>query len=706
MRRNEASKLWILCSLAAFFSLALLAAEAKRVPSGNEDDFAPPISPRQRALNLLQQFSLENKIAIVHGYDGAYAGTVWNITELGFPTLRLQDGPQGVGDGATDVTAWPSALTVVASWDVDMMYDFAAAMAVEQQGKGTNIMLGPMINIARVPMGGRNFESFGEDPTLAAKMVASSVQGIQDQGVIATAKHYVDNNQEYNRTLVSENVPQRAQWEIYYPAFKAAVDAGVGAIMCSYNLINNTYACENNQTLNTDLKGRMGFQGFIMSDWGATHSTVPSALAGLDMEMPDNYYFGQSLLDAVTNGTVPQERVDDMVVRILTSMFAVGLFDIPQPTGNLGVNVMSPEHNELARQLAEASTVLLKNDNMLLPLDPLGNAAKTIAIIGGDAGANATAVGWGSGHVILPYLVTPYDGINNLVGDAITLTYTGDNIDEATQAAANADVAIVFVATDSSEGIDRTTLSLEPQLNDLVSAVAGAQPNTVVVVNTPGAVLMPWIDQVQAILCPFLPGQEDGNAIANILFGYVTPSGKLPVTFPISDSQIDCNTTQQYPGIDNEADYTEGIFVGYRWYDHYNFDPLFPFGHGLSYTTFDYSDFQMEIRNDYEAQTANFTLTVTNNGTQFSGAEVVQFYLGFPAEAGEPPKVLRGFQKTRVLTPGESQVVGLGLSGIDMSIWNVTYQDWEEISGVFTIYIGSSSRDIRVSSNFVWLPDY
>lgn len=641
--------------------------------------------------------SLDDKLTMVRGWTGDYAGTIIANSTLNIPALHLQDGPQGVGDGAKNVTAWPSALTVVATWDLDLMYQFGAAMGAEQRLKGSNIMLGPMINIARIPTGGRNFESFGEDPYLTSQMVAQSVTGIQSNHIMACAKHYVDNNQEFNRTTVSENVPQRAQWEIYYPGFKAAVDAGVVSIMCSYNRINNTYACENNQTLNTDLKTRMGYQYFVMSDWGATHSTVQAANSGLDMQMPDDSFFGEPLAEAIAAGNVTVERLDDMVTRILLSMYTVGIFDYPE-TGNLSTPAMSVDHNILARQLAEAANVLVKNDNGFLPVDT--SKVTTIAVIGDDASTNAIAVGCGSGNVVLPYLVSPLQGIQNVLAelgiDNVQVTYApSEPLDQAVSAAQSADIAIVFVGTYSCEGSDRANLSLPNGQDDLVSSVAQAQPNTAVVVNTPGAILMPWLDQVQSVLVTFLPGQEDGNAAAAALFGQVNPSGKLPVTFPASDDQVPANTTTQYPGIDNEANYSEGILVGYRWYDALGLEPLFPFGHGLSYTTFNYSNL---VITSNPSGSVLVLASVTNNGT-VEGAEVVQFYLGFPSSAGEPPKVLRGFQKV-LLAPGQTIVVGFELNSQDRAIWDVTQNDWSVISGTFDVYVGSSSRDIRLAGQF------
>jgi len=658
----------------------------------------------QRAQNLLAQMTAAEKFAMVAGNQslGSYAGQILNNSRLGIPQLHLEDGPQGVGDGTTNVTAWPSALTVVATWDTDLMYLFGAAMGAEQRVKGTNIMLGPMTNIARVPEDGRNFESFGEDPHLSSMMITSSVLGIQSNNIMACAKHYVDNNQETNRTTVSENVPQRAQMEIYYPAFEAAVSAGVAAIMCSYNRINNTWACENNQTLNTDLKGRFGYQGFVMSDWGATHSTVESANAGLDMEMPDNYYFGEALQQAVASGNVSMDRIDDMVLRILYSMFYVGLFDNPQ-TGNLSSEMppeLSMQHAQLARQLAATATVLLKNTNNLLPID--FSKVGSIAVLGNDGNltSHISAVGNGSGHVIPPYVITPLQGIQEAAqssGYNVDVSYAPTNpISTAVQLAASSDIAIVFVSVDSSEGIDRVNLSLPYPQDELVQEVLNAQPNTIVVLHIAGAVLMPWVDSATAILSAFLPGQEDGYAIADVLFGNVNPSARLPITFPLYNNQTDCSTIAQWPGINNEANYSEDIFVGYRYYDQYNLDPLFPFGHGLSYTTFQYSDLNIS---NYLGGDVNVSFTVTNNGT-IAGNEVAQFYLGYPPEVGEPPKVLKGFEKTAALNPGTNQTIQFTLQPGYMSYWNTTLQTWVQPSGTFMVYVGASSRDIRLTGSF------
>jgi len=651
-------------------------------------------TPGQRAKALLAKMSLDEKLAMVHGYPGDYVGDVNPNSRLNIPALHLEDGPQGVADGVQKTTCWPSALTVVATWDTNLMFNWGMAMGLEQRMKGTNIALGPMVNIARVPGDGRNFESMGEDPYLASQMVKHNVKGVQSQGVMACVKHWAANNQEYHRTSVSENVDERTLQEIYFPAFRAAIDAGVGSVMCSYNKINHIYACENMYTLTTVMKNMWGFTGFVMSDWGATHSTIMAANNGLDMQMPDASYFGQPLADAVKAGNVTVSRIDDMVLRILTSMYAIGIFDRPQ-TGNLGVDTRSAKHTALARELATAANVLVKNTN-ILPIDK--KRVHTIAIIG-DYAKNPIVAGGGSGHVIPTNVITPFDGISAAAGNIKILYAPSNPVSDAAKIAASADLAIIFVAVTSSEGTDRTTLALPDGQDGLISAVVARQPNSVVVVNTPGAILMPWVEDVPGIVVSFMPGQEDGHAIADILFGAANPSGRLPVTFPVTDSQTPINTPQQYPGINDNASYSEGLFVGYRWYDENHITPLFPFGHGLSYTIFQYYNLQIKTTGS-AGNKGNVTVSFSLQNTgSMMGAEVSQLYVGFPSSASEPPKLLRGFTKVS-LSSGDTAVVMFVLVAQDLSVWDVKQHNWVPVSGNFTVYVGASSRDIKMMGGF------
>jgi beta-glucosidase len=573
------------------------------------------------------------------------------------------------------------------------------------------------VNIDRVPMNGRNFEYASEDPYLAGQTGAAVIRGIQSQNVIATVKHLAANNQETNRMTVSADVDERTLHEIYLPAFETAVKQGkAGAVMCSYNQLNSVYACENPALLTDVLKKEFGFSGFVMSDWGATHSTVAAANAGLDMEMAgsnNGQYFGDALKTAVINGQVSMTRLNDMVTRIVRSAFADGLFDHPaaaEPDGFAAV-VNTPAEATLARTIAEQGTVLLKNKDGLLPLDGQG---KKIALIGqaaGAAGAEQAYGGGGSSHVPLAGavpVVSPQQGITQRgAANGDTVVYAdGTSVADAVAAAKAADVAIVYANDSETEGTDRTNLGLNygtcslvacaqfPVSQDqLIGAVAEANPNTIVVLNTGGPVRMPWLGQVKSVVEAWYPGQEDGNAAAAVLFGDVNPSGKLPETFPVSENDLPTQTTAQYPGVNGHASYSEGLRVGYRWYDSQNIAPLFPFGHGLSYTTFSYSG----LRVSRTASGASVTLTITNTGTR-AGAEVAQVYLAAPAAAGEPPKQLKAYQKV-FLNPGQARSVTVPVDSRAFAQWDTTKHTWLITPGTYQVLVGSSSRDIRAQSS-------
>jgi len=573
-------------------------------------------------------------------------------------------------------------------------------------------------------------EYLGEDPHLAYHMARAVVAGIQSQGVVACAKHYINNAQEgpghNGRLAVSENVPDRAQHELYLPPFAGAVDAEVGAVMCAYNLINGTYACENGPALAllkgsaADGAGGLGFRGWVMSDWGATHSTVPSALAGLDQEMSGSGYFGDALAQAITAGQVPQARLDDMVLRILTSLFAAGVFD-RHDYGTLADTVTSPAHSSLARRLAAEATVLLRNDVGALPINVAALRGQTVAVVGDEN----TVAGSGSGGVVGYNPVTPLAAIAaRLAGTGVGVTnatyvsatcgcaqceaqtpvVAQSQIDRAVEAARGAALAIVSVVTSSGEGYDRDSLSLGESQEALVAAVVAVCPQTVVVVRAPGAVTMPWATFAAAILLQLLPGQEAGAALADVLFGDVDPSGRLPLSFPAGEGPGDTwlASAAQYPGVATggigpatwNATYSEDLLVGYRWFDAAGVTPAFPFGFGLSYTTFAFS--ALEVQGQISA-TANASIgfTVTNTGIR-QGAAVPQLYLAFPAAAGEPPQVLRGFVKV-ALDPGRSQRVSLPLSLADASVWDTAAQRWRGFAGIFGVIVGVSSRDLRLN---------
>ena len=808
------------------------------------------LTPDQRADQLIAQMTLSEKLALLSGSGGPYVGNIPANTRLGIPALHLEDGPAGVADGATQVTAFPAPISVSASWDPTLMNQYGQNLGNEEVGKGTNVVLAPTVNILRNPQWGRSFESLGEDPYLTSQMGVASIKGIQSQNAIATVKHFAANSQEYNRTTTSANVDERTLQEIYLPAFQAAVQQGqVGSVMCAYNRVNDIYSCEQPYLLNDVLKAGWNFPGFVMSDWGATHSTLQASTAGLDMQMPDQSYYGAALQTAVQNGQVSVATINEMDHRILRTMFALGLFDHPS-TGNLGANVATSAHDQFSLQAAEQGTVLLQNNQNILPLSSSGGS---IAVIGSDASTAPYIAGSGSANVTASTVVTPLQGITNRAGSAVQIhyadgtgtpsvtsqyltpssgggqglsgqyynnmtlsgspvltrtdpqldfnwggaspasglpqtqwsarwtgtitapqtgTYTfsltsddgsrlyinnqqvinnwydqasttrtgtialtagqsyplevdyyqngglsnlqfgwqfpdGSNnpITVATQTAKNANVAVVFANDQESEGSDRSSLNLPNNQDQLITAVAQANPHTIVVLNTGAPVLMPWVKQVQGIVENWYPGQEDGNAIAAVLFGDINPGGKLPMTFPVNASDIPAHTPAQYPGINDEASYSEGLDVGYRYYDAQNVTPLFPFGYGLSYTNFAFSNLAISPGSGAFDGTVNVSLTVQNTGTR-TGSEVVQLYVADPASAHEPPKQLKGFQKL-TLTPGQSQQVTLTLNSRAFAYWDTTAHNWVVPQGSYSIMVGDSSRNIALQGSYtVTTPSY
>jgi len=672
-------------------------------------------SPDRAARELLAAMTLDEKVTMLHGTEPGWvtyystAGHVPANPRLCIPDLVLNDAGNGVGDFQQQVTAYPVGIAQAANWDGALQREFGRALGDEAWHKGVNVQLGPGMNIARVPMNGRNFEYLGEDPYLAGQGAAATIRGIQDNPVIATAKHYAVNNQETNRNTVSAEIDDRTLHEIYLPAFEASVkQGGAGSVMCSYNKINGVWACENPTVLSAIMKKEFGFSGFVMSDWGATHSTAPAVNAGLDMEMNvanNGQYLGAALKSAVEAGRVRMSRLNDMVLRILRTMFRIGIFEhpaVPMPEGYLSATD-TPEHLALARRMSAEGTVLLKNERGALPL---GGTGQRIALIGSAAGPHGALNvynGGGSSRVYSERVVSPLQGIASratMNGDTVTYA-DGQVMADAIAAASLADVAVVFANDAETEGADRADLTLHtgvceltcvysPQDQDaLITAVAQANPHTVVVLNTGGPVTMPWLDQVGAVVEAWYPGQEGGNAVASVLFGDINPSGKLPQTFPRSEKDLPTRTPLQYPGVNLRARYSERLLVGYRWYDARNIAPLFPFGHGLSYTSFAYRDVSA-TRTD---RGARVRVTLENTG-RVAGAEVAQVYVEQPAAAGEPPRQLAGFKKV-FLQPGESRTVTIALSDRAFSTWNTRAHAWELVAGLHGIAVGSSSRDIR-----------
>jgi beta-glucosidase len=657
------------------------------------------VSAGRRADLLVRAMTLEDKVGLVHGVDRkkhpfmGYVGYVPANPRLHIPALRLADGRAGVGNKATGVTLLPAPIAAASSWDPSLLETFGQVIGKEQWGKGTNVELGPTIDVVRVPQWGRTFETYGEDPYLNSRMAAAEIKGIQSQGPIANANMYLTMTQENDRFKIDSVVDERTLQEIYLPPFQAAVSGGVGTFMCAYIKTNGVYSCENPHVLGDLLKKQLGFGGWVMSDWGGTHSTVASADSGLDQEMPDDRYYGKALETAVTNGQVTTATLNEHVRRILVTMFRHGLFDRPQP-GDWDSNVRSPEHDAFSRKVAEQGTVLLKNEGDILPLE----GVSSIAVIGADGGTKPEIEGGGSSHVVAPYVVSPLDGIRKRAGSGIQVSYSdGRDLANAGSIAKSAAVAVVFVSTVEEEGHDRPNLELPGKQNELISTVAAANPKTIVVLNTGGPVLMPWVAHVRGVIEAWYPGQEDGNAIAAILFGDVNPAGKLPLTFPRTADKIPTSAQRQWPGVNGKSIYSEKLNVGYRWYDATGNEPQFPFGFGLSYTTFRLSNLVITpTRLSRSPGILHGTVDVTNTGHR-DGAEVVQAYVSQPSSNGEPPRQLCAFAKV-YLKPGETKKVRLAIEPHALSYYDTSALRWTSAAGTYQILVGTSFRDLPLHS--------
>ena len=830
---------------------ALPGAAAAAAPENGPNPACPWVGSHAptdaKVSQVLRQMTLDEKIAMVHGAAGtAYTGAIPGDARLCIPALKMQDGPVGVR--MADTTQLPAAADLAATFDSSLAQSYGQVIGGEDKAKGVDVDLGPTINIVRDPRWGRAFESYSEDPYLAGQIGAADIEGSQSQGVMAQVKHFAVYNQETNRNTVADDavVDDRTVHEIYTAAFGAIVaQARPSSAMCSYSSINGVYACEN-AYLNNILKDQFGFDGFITSDWGGTHSTAASANAGMDMEMPDDTYFGAALKTAVQSGKVAQSRVDDMVTRIMREEFRFGLFDHPSPD-TPGAVASTPANVATARKVAEDGAVLLKNQDNVLPLD--AKKTHSIAVIGDGAGQDALTAGGGSAVVAGTGTVTPFDGIKARAGAGTDVQYAQGNLSpngqlptvdtayftppsgtghglqgeyfnnttlsgtpvatqtdptvsydwtgkspvpalgttnysvrwtgtlnppttgaytfglssddgsrlfvngqqvidnwrdqasntetatidltagtpaqievdyyqaggdatvnlgwalpnqdllgQAVALAAKSDVAVVYANDFESEGSDLANIELPGTQNQLIEAVAAANPNTVVVLNTGSAVTMPWLDKVKGVFEAWYPGQQAGNAIARLLYGDVNPSGKLPVTFPTSLDQVPASTAAQWPGVNGQVQYSEGLDVGYRWYDAKSLTPAYPFGYGLSYTTFRFSDLRVDDSTLRENGKIRVSAEVTNTGKR-AGAEVAQLYLGEPASVGEPANQLKGFQKVQ-LDPRQTKRVTFEISAQDASYWNSDAQAWTLGAGKYTVHIGDSSRNLPLSGGF------
>ncbi|MEU1345130.1 glycoside hydrolase family 3 C-terminal domain-containing protein [Streptomyces sp. NPDC005827] len=788
-------------ALIAGVSAALLAGSALVAPTASgAGSSGVTVRVSARVAALVARMTLDEKLSFVHGGTDpqalGQAGYIPGVPRLGIPELRLTDGPAGVRVNE-HATAMPAPVALASSFDDQLAREFGRTVGRDGRALGQDVLLAPMTNTIRVPYAGRNFETFSEDPLLSSRMVAGEVEGVQSQGLIATVKHYAENNQEDNRMGVNVNVDEQTLRQIELPAFEAAVEAGAGAVMCSYNSVNGSHGCGSDELLDSILKEQWGFTGWVMSDWGATHATT-DIVNGLDQEMPNGVYLGEELKTAITDGTIPVSELNDSVARILQQMAKFGLLD--------GAATRRPARDpkggaKVAQKVAESGAVLLKNTGKALPLTGedtsiglIGPTAKTPKVTGGGssnvvpdsaaspldtitarAGRHATvryAAGGDNTGVPIPAsalspalpvdadgsipvtpdasfyysgtLDVPTDGDYSFVfdlpaaygalkidGNSVITGFLGSSsatvhltagthsleagalaiqggptkvrlswvTPQAAQAARDQAVAlarqvktpVVFAYDDGTEGYDRKNLSLPADQDGLISAVADANPNTIVVLNTGSSITMPWLSKVKAVLDMYYPGENGAEATAGLLYGDVNPSGKLTQTFPASESATPvAGDPLRYPGVGDQENYSEGVYVGYRWYDKERAAPLFPFGYGLSYTSFAYRD--LAVRQSHGALTVSFTLK--NTGTR-TGAEVAQVYVGASPATTAPQAVraLGGYQKVR-LRPGESKTVRIRVDARQLKYWNTSSRAWVLGTGKRDVWVGSSSRTL------------
>ena len=724
------AKSWVAlgCALMSVASVGL--AQKAAAPTANGPWMNAALDPDARADMMIKEMTLDEKIQLVHGIGwgplraGAYvpvednggAGFVAGIPRLGLPDVNEADSAVGVRMAAVSSrysTLLPSVIGMASSWDPKMGFLYGSVIGRELRDQGYNMSIGGGMDLIREPRNGRNFEYASEDPVLAGTMVGELAMGVQSNQVMGDIKHYVLNDQETGRNTLNALLDKRAMQETDLLAFQIAIGmAKPAGVMCSYNRVNGDYACENEYVLTDVLKKEWGFKGFVLSDWEATHSTVKAALAGLDEQQPGDEYFGAALKKAVVDGQVPMARLDDMVHRLVRSMFAVGVIDNPPVR-----RVVDPfKGRDDARKIEEESLVLLKNEGGILPL--AAGDGKTVVVIGGHADEGVLS-GGGSAQVDAPgglpggskwgvpvyFPSSPLQFVKEQAGDANVSFDTGTDVKEAAKAAAKAQVAIVFVTQWMSEGMDRLTLSLPNKQDELVEAVAKANPNTVVVLETGGPVSMPWHASVKGIVEAWFPGIGGGEAIANVLYGRVNASGKLPVTFAENEEQLPHpNVTGLtartgnngmdggggFHGMESKnfpVDYNvEGMKVGYKWFQVKNETPLFPFGFGLSYTRFAYSNLKVTPG----AESVSFA--VRNTGAR-AGDEVAEVYVTLPKNADEPFRKLAGYVRVHV-EAGASATVTVPIQPLVLKVFSTEKNGWEQLGGTYEIEVGGSSAEL------------
>ncbi|MGB7750008.1 MAG: glycoside hydrolase family 3 C-terminal domain-containing protein [Candidatus Acidiferrales bacterium] len=732
----------VIAALATIISTSGAAAQVADRPWMN-----PKLSPEERADMVLKQLTLDEKLALLHGNGMAHApqwqmplshlanggaGYVEGVKRLGIPPLLISDAGYGVRDSGANgrySTAMPSSLGAAASWDQDSACEFGTVIGQELRAQGFNMTLGGGVDLAREPRNGRTFEYAGEDPLLAGTVVGNLMKCEQAQHVVGDVKHYVMNDQETGRFFVNAVISKRAMQESDLLAFHIAISiANPGAVMCSYNRINGDFGCENSYTLHDVLENEWGFRGFVISDWGGTHSTEKASAAGLDQEQPMADFFGPKLKEAVEAGKVPLSEIDDHVRRILYAEFLSGIIDDPPQPGVVDVE----KGFAVSQRIEEKSIVLLKNSPTVLPIDP--SKVHTIAIIGGHAdvgmisGGGSAQVDPPGGNAIMPpgkgatiwqkpvwFPTSPLKALQTKLPNARIDFDPGTDPKSAANLAKSADLAIVFAYQWLAEDMDVPSLSLPNNQDALIEQVAAANPHTIVVLETGTAVTMPWIDKVAGVVEAWYAGSSGHKALANVLVGDVNPAGKLPLSFPKSEADLPHPDAPKIPAesqvragdvADNGAPtanasaragyavhYDEGPEVGYKWYEAQNKKPLFPFGFGLSYTTYAYSGLSVDSTN----KTASFN--VTNTGTR-TGTEIAQVYGRLPKGSDESFKRLVGWKRI-TLAPGESQTVTVAIDDRVLKTFDEAKNAWNLPPGEYEVLAGSSSDNTPLTASLV-----
>jgi len=653
---------------------------------------------------LLSAMTLEEKASLCSGLD------FWHlkgIEHLNIPSIMVADGPHGLRkqEDSSDhlgiyesnpSTCFPTAVGMASSWNRELIEKVGIALGKECHAEGVSILLGPGVNIKRSPLGGRNFEYFSEDPYLTAEMATSHIEGVQSEGIGTSLKHFAVNNQEERRMTIDAIIDERTLREVYLPGFEIPIKkAQPWTVMSAYNKVNGEYASENEYLLNDILREEWGFEGFVVSDWGAVNEMVASIASGMELEMPPSGGVNEKkIIEAINSGQLTEEKLDEAVRRILNIILKA----MKNKKDNYTYDVKA--HHQLARKVASESIVLLKNESNILPLQREGK----LGIIG-EFAKNPRFQGGGSSHVNPTKLENSYDEIMNIVKDDTEVLFSAgydlrkdeideDLVDDAVKVAQEVDKVVLFVGLPDryeSEGYDRTHLNLPESHDYLVEKVAEVNPNLVIVLSNGSPVEMPWINKVKGIIESYLGGQAVGGAIADILFGITNPSGKLAETFP--EKLEDNPSYLNFPGDVDKVEYREGVFVGYRYYDTKNVKPLFPFGHGLSYTQFEYSQLSMNKNFMLDNETLTVTVKVKNTGN-VQGKEIVQLYVrDIETSVSRPDKELKGFEKVD-LQPGKEKTVTFSLDKRAFAYYNEKIQDWHVETGDFEIIIGKSSQDL------------